>query len=107
MSETAVQSNNKAVAFQAKPTKERTMGKLNAAKRNALPSKDFAGPGRSYPIEDKGHAKAALARASEFASPSEDASIKRKVAKKFPSMKVKQLCKSGQISDRQAEKRGF
>ncbi len=36
------------------------MAKLNAAARNALPSKDFAGPDRSFPIPDKGHAKAAL-----------------------------------------------
>ncbi len=38
------------------------MAKLNAAARKALPSKDFAGPDRSFPIPDKGHAKAALGR---------------------------------------------
>ena len=83
------------------------MGKLNAAKRNALPSKDFAGPDRSYPIEDPGHARAAMARASEFAGPAEEASIDRKVAAKYPSMKVKGLKKAGKISDKQAAKRGF
>lgn len=36
------------------------MAKLKAAERKALPSKDFAGPNRSYPVEDKKHAKAAL-----------------------------------------------
>ncbi len=36
------------------------MAKLNAAARRALPSSTFAGPGRSFPIPDKGHAKAAL-----------------------------------------------
>ena len=35
--------------------------KLKAKARNALPSKDFAGPKRSFPIPDKNHAKAALA----------------------------------------------
>jgi hypothetical protein len=35
------------------------MAKLSSAGRKALPSKDFAGPGRSYPIPDKSHAIAA------------------------------------------------
>lgn len=37
------------------------MAKLSAAARDKLPSKTFAGPGRSFPIPDKNHAKAALA----------------------------------------------
>lgn len=37
------------------------MAKLSAADRRALPASTFAGPGRSFPIPDKGHAKAALA----------------------------------------------
>jgi hypothetical protein len=36
------------------------MAKLTAAARRALPSSTFAGPGRSFPINDKNHAKAAL-----------------------------------------------
>ena len=36
------------------------MAKLNAAARKKLPAKDFAGPGRSDPIPDKSHARAAL-----------------------------------------------
>lgn len=36
------------------------MAKLSAKARKALPSKDFAGPDRSFPIEDKKHARAAL-----------------------------------------------
>ncbi len=38
------------------------MARLSAKARKALPAADFAGPGRSFPIEDKGHAKAALGR---------------------------------------------
>lgn len=38
------------------------MAKLTAAARKKLPSSVFAGPSRSFPIEDKGHAKAALGR---------------------------------------------
>lgn len=69
------------------------MAKLNAAKRNALPGSDFAGPDRSFPIPDKGHAKAALSRGSEFASSAEDAEIKSAIHRKFPSMKLRGLNK--------------
>lgn len=36
------------------------MAKLTAAQRKALPASDFAGPNRSFPIEDAAHAEAAL-----------------------------------------------
>jgi hypothetical protein len=62
------------------------MGKLTTKGRSHLPTKDFAGKDRTYPDEDKGHAKAALARASEFASPAQRASIDAKVHRKYPSM---------------------
>ncbi len=54
------------------------MGKLTTAARKALPARDFAGPDRSYPVEDKGHAMAAKARAAEFASPSVKARVDAK-----------------------------
>lgn len=41
------------------------MAKLDAAQRKALPKKDFAGPGRSYPVENKSHAVDAKARATQ------------------------------------------
>ena len=41
------------------------MAKLTTSKRNALPDSAFAGPGRSYPVEDKNHAIAAKARATQ------------------------------------------
>jgi len=37
------------------------MARLSTAQRDKLPGKTFAGPGRSFPIPDKNHAKAALA----------------------------------------------
>lgn len=40
------------------------MSKLHAKERNALPESSFAGPDRSFPIEDENHARNALARAS-------------------------------------------
>ena len=36
------------------------MAKLSTEARKALPAKDFAGPGRSFPVENKAHARAAL-----------------------------------------------
>jgi hypothetical protein len=38
--------------------------KLTTKARKAIPGKDFAGPDRSYPINDANHARNALARAS-------------------------------------------
>jgi hypothetical protein len=60
------------------------MAKLNARKRNALPSNEFALPGRKYPINDRSHARNALARAAQNASPAQKAVIERKVHQKFP-----------------------
>jgi hypothetical protein len=60
------------------------MSKLTSKERNALPAKEFAGPGRSYPIPDKNHARNALARASQHAYPALKAKIAAKVHKKFP-----------------------
>jgi hypothetical protein len=60
------------------------MAKLTAKTRNALPSKDFAGPDRSYPIEDESHARNALSRVSQNGSPAVKAKVRAKVHKKFP-----------------------
>jgi hypothetical protein len=40
------------------------MAKLSKAERKALPAETFAGPGRSYPVPDKGHAHAAIVDAA-------------------------------------------
>lgn len=64
------------------------MAKLTAKTRNALPSSDFAGPGRSFPIEDANHARNAMARASQF-HPELKAKIRAKVSKKFPGISMK------------------
>lgn len=41
------------------------MAVLTTKKRKALPDSKFAGPGRSYPVEDKAHAANAKARATQ------------------------------------------
>lgn len=63
------------------------MSKLTTKKRNALPTKAFAEPGkRAYPIQDRNHARNALARVSQFGSPSEKAKVRSAVHKKYPSI---------------------
>jgi hypothetical protein len=70
------------------------MAKLTAARRNSLPSKDFALPGKgagprgkgsgSYPIPDASHARNALSRVSANGSTAEKAEVRAKVSRKFP-----------------------
>ena len=42
------------------------MSKLTSKQRKAMPSSEFAGPGRSYPVNDRAHAANAKARASQM-----------------------------------------
>ena len=74
------------------------MAKLTAKRRNALPAKSFAGPARSYPIEDASHARNALARVSQFGSPGLKAKVRAKVHKKFPGIAMKMA--GGAVSQR-------
>lgn len=64
------------------------MSKLTTKRRNALPTSAFAGPDRSYPISDSNHARNALARASQHASPELRAKIKAKVRARYPNIAV-------------------
>lgn len=59
------------------------MAKLNAKKRNALPDSVFAGPDRSFPVNDPSHARNALARVANRSSELK-AKVRAKVHKKFP-----------------------
>lgn len=63
------------------------MGTLTTTARRAIPRTDFALPGRRYPIENKAHAKDALARVSANGSPEEKAMVRREVARRFPGVK--------------------
>jgi len=62
------------------------MAKLTSKARNALPTKAFALPGRRYPIENPSHAANALARVSQYGTPSEKAAVRSKVRAKYPTM---------------------
>jgi hypothetical protein len=59
------------------------MAKLTAKTCRSLPAKDFAGPDRSFPIEDKAHARAALSRAAHKGGAVES-EVRAAVHRKFP-----------------------
>lgn len=60
---------------------------LTEAKRNKIPTKEFAVPGeRKYPIENIAHARNALARVAQFGSPAEQAQVRKAVAARYPSL---------------------
>lgn len=63
------------------------MARLTADQRKALPTKDFAGPDRSYPIENESHAINALSRVSQFGSSDLKAKVRAKVYAKYPELK--------------------
>ena len=78
--------------------------KLTAKARKKIPSKDFAGPDRSYPIEDASHARNALARVSQHGSPALKAKVKAKVRKKYPGIQV-EGGKASQRADRPSRRK--
>lgn len=74
------------------------MAKLSSAMRRSLKPSQFALPEKkAFPINDESHGRAALSMAHN-ASPSEQSTIKDKVAAKFPDIKVgagKRMMKGG------------
>jgi hypothetical protein len=61
------------------------MAVLTAKARKKIPKGEFAIPGeRAYPIQDKNHARNALARVSQHGSPSEKKRVRAAVHKKYP-----------------------
>ena len=65
--------------------------KLTAAKRRAIPGKEFAGPDRSYPIEDASHARNALARSSGKPIAGR---IRAAVKRKYPGIKISSMTRA-------------
>jgi hypothetical protein len=63
------------------------MATLTTKARKALPKKDFAGPDRSYPVNDRSHAANAKARASQM----------EKAGKLSPSAKSKIDAKANKV----------
>lgn len=66
------------------------MAKLTYKERKDLPKRDFAEPKkRAYPIEDKAHARNALARVSQHGSSEEKKKVRAAVHRKFPAIDEK------------------
>lgn len=64
------------------------MANLTTKQRNGLPSRSFVyKKSRSYPIEDKNHARNALARVSQHGTPEQKARVRAAVHKKYPGIK--------------------
>lgn len=71
--------------------------KMTAAKRRQLPASSFGLPNKNpkvkgakgdYPIDTPGRAQNALGKSKRFATPTQQATIKKRVAKKYPGMKI-------------------
>lgn len=63
------------------------MARLTAADRVGLSADDFAGPDRSYPVNDMSHARNALARVSQYGTSDLKRKVRDKVYRKFPQIK--------------------
>lgn len=61
---------------------------LTAKQRRHIATRNFALPGRRYPIHTLGHARAALARVVQHGTRAEQAKVQRAVARKWPSVSV-------------------
>lgn len=63
------------------------MAKLTPKARKALPKSQFAIPSeRAYPIQDKPHARNAMARVAQNGTPAEQAQVRAAVHRKYPNM---------------------
>jgi hypothetical protein len=67
------------------------MAKLTAAERKKIPAKDFALGKGHYPIEDKGHARAALSRISANGTPAQKARVRARVHAKYPDIQLSSM----------------
>ena len=64
---------------------KKRMGILTTKQRGALPDSAFAIPEeRKYPIHDKNHARAALARVAEFGTPEEKQRVAKAIKDRYP-----------------------
>ena len=71
------------------------MAKLTSAGRKHIAKKNFALPGGRYPIEDKSHARDALARVSQHGSPEEKAKVRGAVHRKYPDIGKRKTTSEG------------
>jgi hypothetical protein len=66
------------------------MAKISYKARKRMPKSSFALPGkRKYLINDKSHARNALARVAQHGTPAQRKKVRAAVTRKFPSLKKK------------------
>ncbi len=84
------------------------MAKLTSVQRKRLPDSSFAidGKQRRYPINDKSHARNALARVSQHGTPSEKSRVRAAVRKKYPSIEISQDAVHGAKMQRHRRRAG-
>jgi len=70
--------------MQKKAIIEKVAKKLTARGRNQIKEKNFALPGRRYPIYDRSHARAALSMVAKHGTPEEQATVRARVHAKYP-----------------------
>ena len=68
------------------------MARLTAAQRRRLPKSDYAIPSKapksgSYPINDRSHARNALARVAQHGTPAQKARVRAAVRRRYPGIK--------------------
>ena len=62
------------------------MSRLTAAERRALPASDYALGKGHYPINDRNHARMALAMVSKYGNARQKAIVRQHVEAKYPGM---------------------
>lgn len=64
------------------------MSKLTPRGRAHIKAKNFALPGRRYPIEDIKHARNAIARVHQVGTPAEIKKVESRVHSRYPSIEI-------------------
>jgi hypothetical protein len=83
------------------------MAKLTSKGRERMKSSEFAIPKkRAYPINDKAHARNALARVAQNGTPAEQAKVRKAVKKKYPSIGKEATAGSSSKKDKKRNKKG-
>lgn len=83
----AAATAKKAVSMSNEQTAGVDLATLTANQRKNLAPSQFAIPGQmAYPIPDRAHALAALARVAQFGTPAEKAAVRAAVLKRFPQL---------------------
>jgi hypothetical protein len=62
------------------------MARLTTRGRKRIKAKNFALPGRRYPIHDRSHARAALSMVARHGTTAQKKAVRRAVRRKYPTI---------------------